>query len=93
MMLNSTPLPEDLCPPGQSVDYTIDLINNSKVTKSTGISIKGMPSGWNYTLKAGGYDIRELSVLPGEKKNINFKVDVPVKVSKGITVPACCRAA
>lgn len=70
-------------PPGQSIDYTIDLINNSKVTKSTAISIKGMPAGWNYTLKAGGYDIRELSVLPGEKKNINFKVDVPIKVSKG----------
>jgi hypothetical protein len=29
-------------PPGQSVEYTIDLINNL-VTKSSGISLRGMP--------------------------------------------------
>lgn len=78
-----TPYLKVSVPPGGSVDYTIDMINSSRITRSSGLSVKGIPSGWNYTLKSGGYDIRELSVLPGERKNINFKVDVPLKVNKG----------
>lgn len=78
-----TPYTKIAVPPGQSIDYSIDLINSSRGVINVDISIKGLPGGWNYSLKAGGFNIRELSVLPNEKKTINLRVDVPLKVNKG----------
>jgi len=70
-------------PPGESIDYPIDVINNTESTKEADLSITGMPSGWNYTLKYGAYVIRQISVLPGEKKSLSLTVQVPLKVNKG----------
>src|SRR5665648_704108 len=70
-------------PPGESIDYTIDVINNTKQLKNVDISIAGMPKGWTYILKSGGWTIGQLSILPGEKKSISLKVEVPLKVNKG----------
>jgi uncharacterized membrane protein len=78
-----TPYTKIAVPPGQSIDYSIDLINSSRGVITVDISIKGLPGGWNYSLKAGGFNIRELSVLPNERKTINLRVDVPLKVNKG----------
>lgn len=69
--------------PGQSIDYPIDLINNSKEVINVDMSLSGLPASWTYSMKVGAYDIRQLSVLPGDKKNISLKVDVPMKVNKG----------
>jgi uncharacterized membrane protein len=70
-------------PPGETIDYTIDVINNSSQLKNADISVAGMPKGWSYILKSGGWNIRQLSILPGEKKSISLKVQVPLKVNKG----------
>jgi uncharacterized membrane protein len=78
-----TPYLKVSLPPGESVDYSIDLINNSGEIKNADISVSGLPSGWNYTLKSGAYNIRQISVLPNERKSFNLKVDVPLKVNKG----------
>jgi uncharacterized membrane protein len=78
-----TPYRKIAVPPGQSVDYTVNLINNSSEVMTADISLKGLPSGWSYSLKAGAFNIRQLSVLPKQKENINLKVDVPLKVNKG----------
>ncbi len=78
-----TPYTRINVPPGQSISYSIDLINKSDDVINGDISLRGLPSGWNYSLKSGSYDIRQLSVLPGEKKTISLTVDVPLKVNKG----------
>jgi uncharacterized membrane protein len=78
-----TPYTRISVPPGESIDYSIDAINNSKEIKNMDISLSGIPVGWNYDLKSGGFKIGQISVLPGEKKNISFKLDVPLKVNKG----------
>ena len=78
-----TPYTKITVPPGQSIDYSIDLINNSREVINIGISLNGLPGEWNYSLKAGGFNIRQLSVLPNEKKTVNLRVDVPMKVNKG----------
>jgi uncharacterized membrane protein len=78
-----TPYAKISVPPGQSVDYPVDLINNSKEIITTDLSIRGLPPSWNYNLKYGAYDIQQVSVLPGEKKNLSLSVTVPVKVNKG----------
>jgi uncharacterized membrane protein len=78
-----TPYLKVSLPPGESVDYSIDLINNSSEIKNADISVSGIPGSWNYTLKSGAYNIRQISVLPNERKSFNLKVDVPFKVNKG----------
>lgn len=69
--------------PGESVDYSIDVINDSKEIQNKDISISGIPGGWTYILTSGGYKISQIAVLPGEKKSLSLKVDVPYQVNKG----------
>jgi len=78
-----TPYTEISVPPGESIDYSIDVINKSSEVRDVSISITGMPRDWDYTLKSGGWDIKKISILPGEKKTLSFKVNVPLKVNKG----------
>lgn len=78
-----TPYTKITVPPGQSVNYQIDLINNSKSLLNANLSVSGVPYTWKYTLESGGWSIGELSVLPGERKSIALKVDVPYLVNKG----------
>lgn len=78
-----TPYTRISLPPGESVEYTIDVINNGKKTHQVDLSVAGMPRGWNYNLKSGGWNISQISVLPGEKKSLSLKVDVPFQVEKG----------
>lgn len=78
-----TPYTKISVPPGESIDYSVDVINKSDEVKNATISVEGMPRGWSYEVKSGGFTISQLSVLPDEKKNFSLKVEVPVKVNKG----------
>ena len=78
-----TPYTKVSVPPGESIDYTIDVINKSDQVRNAAISVVGIPNGWSCQLKAGGLTISQLSVLPDEKKSFSLKVDVPLKVNKG----------
>lgn len=78
-----TPYTKISVPPGESIDYTIDVINNSRAVRSAEISLSGLPEGWEYDLKSGGWNIGQISVLPGEKQPVSLRVNVPLKVEKG----------
>lgn len=78
-----TPYTKISVPPGESLDYTIDVINNSHKKQNVDILITGLPKGWNYTLKSGGWTVSQISVLPGERKNLNLAMVVPQQVNKG----------
>jgi uncharacterized membrane protein len=78
-----TPYTKISVPPGQSIDYTIDVINNGKEIKNVDFSISGMPRGWIYVMKSGDWNISQLSILPGDRKSLSLKVDVPLNVNKG----------
>jgi uncharacterized membrane protein len=78
-----TPYTKISVPPGESIDYSIDVINNSSILQNAEISIVGMPNDWTYILKSGGWTVRQISVLPGEKKTLSLKVEVPLKINKG----------
>jgi uncharacterized membrane protein len=78
-----TAYPKITVVPGQSVDYSIDVLNKGSEVITADISLSGVPKGWNYTLKGGSYEIRQVSVLPGEKKVCNMNLEVPLKVNKG----------
>lgn len=78
-----TPYTKIAVPPGESINYTIDVINNFDEVKNANLSVSGLPRGWTSEMKAGGFTVNQLAVLPGEKKNFSLTVNVPLKVNKG----------
>lgn len=78
-----TPFTSISVPPGESIDYPIDMINKTSSIKSAAIRMEGLPRGWTYLMKSGGWNIGSLAVLPGEKKNFSLQVQVPLKIDKG----------
>jgi uncharacterized membrane protein len=78
-----TPYTKISVPPGESIDYTIDIKNNGSELKKVDVYISGLPRDWNSSLKAGGYNIKQISILPGQSKTLSLKVEVPLKVNKG----------
>jgi uncharacterized membrane protein len=78
-----TPYPKITVSPGESIDLTIDAINNTREIQNGEISIEGLPRGWNYSIKAGGWKIGQLSVIEGDRKSFNLQIAVPLKVNKG----------
>lgn len=78
-----TPYTKISVPPGESIDYNIDLINKTDEVKTADIYLSGLPRGWTYELKSGSWNVKQLSVLPDEKKSFSLKVEVPLKVNKG----------
>lgn len=79
-----TPYTKISVPPGESIDYSVDVINNGSNVRTAEIVVEGLPEGWSYDLKSGGWTVGQISVLPREKKNFSFKVHVPYRVDKGI---------
>lgn len=78
-----TPYTRISVPPGESIDYTVDVINNGSTVAELDVDVSGMPKGWEYELKSGGWKVGQISVLPKEKKNMTLKVEVPVQVNRG----------
>lgn len=70
--------------PGQSIDYNIDVINKAGSVRDATLTIRGLPKDWTYELKSGGWVLETLSVLPDEKRAVTLKVNVPLKVKKGV---------
>jgi len=78
-----TPYTKIAVPPGETINYTIDVINHGNARKNVDIRVSAMPQGWTYDLKSGGWNVKQLSLLPGGKKTLSLKVNVPYKVKKG----------
>jgi uncharacterized membrane protein len=78
-----TPYTKVSVPPGQTVTYSIDMINNTKDVVEAELLLSGLPSRWVYTLKSGEYTVKEMAVLPGDRRNVTLTVIVPLKVNKG----------
>lgn len=70
--------------PGQTVDYSVKVMNNSSSTRSASIYLSGLPDGWSHTLKSGGWEINRISVLPHKEQTLSLQVVVPLKVNKGV---------
>lgn len=69
--------------PGESVDYSIEVINNSDQLFDGDIQISGIPRSWTYSLKSGAYAVSKIAVLSKDKKSLSLKVEVPFQVNKG----------
>jgi uncharacterized membrane protein len=78
-----TPNTKITVPPGESINYIIDVFNNTNEIKNVDLSLTGVPKSWICTLKSGNLTIEQLSILPHEKKSLTLTVEVPLKVNKG----------
>lgn len=78
-----TPYTKISVPPGESIGYDIDVINKSRAVSNAAIAVTGLPKGWSYTLKSGGWTVGQVSVLPNDKKTLSLQVQVPLQVNKG----------
>lgn len=69
--------------PGETIDYTVNVINNGSAIQNLTFSFENLPKGWRTSVVAGGRDIRQLSVRGGKEEEINVEVTVPLEVDKG----------
>lgn len=69
--------------PGDSIDYNVDLINNTGSIKQSSFKVEGLPKNWSYKLKATGRSLNQLAVKPGGDQSFTLTVNVPLKVNKG----------
>lgn len=69
--------------PGQTINYSISVINHSNTTKNVGLELEGIPWNWTHTLKSGGFDISRIAVLPKKQENVSLQLMIPLKVNKG----------
>jgi uncharacterized membrane protein len=79
-----TPYPRITVPPGETIDYAIDLINNGGAIATAEVDVEGLPEGWKQTLRSGGWNAQAISVLPRDKKSLNLKVELPFDIEKGV---------
>lgn len=70
-------------PPGESITYSIEVINHSNVTQTTPITLQTGGNDWEYDLTAGGRAIRQISVKPDSSQTVNLQLNVPLEVNKG----------
>jgi uncharacterized membrane protein len=78
-----TPYSSISAPPGDSISYSVDVINNSTLIQTVELSVDNVPQDWKASLTAGGRGIQKLSVKPKETQTVNLQIDVPLKVDKG----------
>ncbi len=69
--------------PGQSINYSINIINNSNSIQHASLEITEQPEGWETSLTAGGWNISRLSVRPQSEESFTLQTEVPLQVEKG----------
>ncbi|GIQ70235.1 hypothetical protein DUZ99_06405 [Xylanibacillus composti] len=69
--------------PGDSINYSVDIVNNGTGVATVPLTVVGMPEGWEYDLRGGGHQLREISVMPGESESVFLDVTVPLQVERG----------
>ena len=77
-----TPYTSISVPPGKS--SIIPLKSKQYERRHYGpLQINSLPSGWSTKLNGGGWQLKEVSVKPGESESVSLEVTVPLKVDKG----------
>jgi uncharacterized membrane protein len=78
-----TPYTDIVVSPGESVNYAIEVMNNTNVVQNASIKVNGLSEGWSSELTSGGWKIEQLSVKPKDTQSVSLKLAVPIKVNKG----------
>ncbi|MGY4691269.1 COG1470 family protein [Salibacterium sp. K-3] len=69
--------------PGETINYDMQVMNDTGAIQTADLSVQGLPEGWSYTLTAGGFQLNELTVQPGSPQSFALELEVPLEVEKG----------
>ncbi|MEW5920228.1 MAG: NEW3 domain-containing protein [Bacillota bacterium] len=69
--------------PGELINHTVDIINDSNSIQQVSLQVVEQPKGWEATLMAGGWEISRLSVKPRSEESFTLQIKVPLQVEKG----------
>jgi uncharacterized membrane protein len=69
--------------PGQSVNYLVEVINQTDHIQKVGLAVEGLPADWKYELKSSSWNVQEISIKGKETGSVNITLDVPLAVDKG----------
>ncbi|WP_338142660.1 NEW3 domain-containing protein [Brevibacillus marinus] len=78
-----TPYTSIAVTPGESINYNVQVINNSSVVQEAALTVQGLPQNWEYQLTSGGWSLQRIAVLPDEPQSVSLQVDVPLEINKG----------
>ncbi len=78
-----TPYTSLTASPGQSVSYSVEVMNHTSDIQHIGLSVQQAPTDWTYELTSGGWTIDQITVKPDASQTINFKITIPYAVQKG----------
>src|SRR5690554_1596609 len=78
-----TPLTGLYVSPGDSVRYTITVINETDIIQNFNLSLEGLNEDWNYVFKSLNREVEKLAVKSAElednSRNIDLELDVPLR--------------
>lgn len=69
--------------PGESIDYSFDILNHSNQVQQVSFQVDNLPKEWKYDITSGGWNINQLSIKPNDSRNFSINVEVPLEVQKG----------
>jgi len=69
--------------PGETVNYSVELINDSSSILNTTFDMKDLPKDWTYTITSEGHEIEQLSVIGNDSQELTLEVQIPLKIDKG----------
>lgn len=78
-----TPYKNITVQPGESINYSIDVINNTSEVQDVQLSITGLPEGWTYNLTSGSWTVQEIAVKGNESQTARVEIEIPQQVEKG----------
>ncbi|WAA09921.1 NEW3 domain-containing protein [Fervidibacillus albus] len=68
--------------PGDTLDYSVDVINSGSSILNVTFQLEDLPEGWDYSITSGGKDIKQLSVRENSEEQLNVEVTVPLDADK-----------
>ncbi|WP_123040877.1 NEW3 domain-containing protein [Cohnella candidum] len=78
-----TPYTNLSAPPGETINYQVDLINDTDEIKTADLSFQAGSANWTYELTADGHGIKQVAVKPKESQTVSLALTVPLEVEKG----------
>ena|SRR5690554_6203514 len=74
--------------PGDTVRYTITVINNTDRIQNMNLSLEGLNEDWQYVFKSMSREVEKLAVrskeLDDNSRNIDLELEVPLQVEEGV---------
>lgn len=78
-----TPYRQLTAAPGESITYSIELMNHTSSTQLATLGFTTTHKNWAYDLTTGGKNVQQIAVKAGEAQSLNLRLDVPLQIDTG----------